>query len=202
MNKKGVLGLQTVGVVLVSVLILAVIVIAMFLATSNLRDAAESSETSQTLRVNNETVTAVSEPVKTLAEQGRRNSQCTVWQVVNATDGVAITTANYTAATATCTIKYSGPGAGGFNGTNWKVSYNVTYNSPYANEITGNTTAGPINFFKQSGTVFTILGIVLIILAIGIIIYAVSRFGGGSSGVGIGGSGIKLGGGAGVSEDL
>ena len=178
MNKKGVIGLDTTKAVLVGVLILAVLTIALLLVLSNLKDTAEFAETKQTYKFVNETVATVDEVYTDLSYQWRRNCAISSVTARNASGGELIAAANYTVSG--CRIKTNGA-TDPQNGTDWKISGIYSYNSQFANDLSGNVSTAPTNFFKQAPTVFTLLGIVLIILVIAIVIGAVAKFGMGVS---------------------
>jgi len=181
-DKKAMMGLDTVKVVLVVLLTLGVIAIAMFVALTSLQPAVESLDRSNTGTVTNESTTKAMNYTWTYtfntSISGQRNPTCTITSVINGTDGVSINSGNYTVPSTLggCNIKASTPSAG-FNSTVWKVSYTYVYASPDSYNAVSNITNGSVNFFKQIPTVFTILGVIVIILAVGIIIVAVMRFG-------------------------
>lgn len=173
-NKKGVLGLETVKVVIITMLTLAVLVIAMFVVLLPLRTAVENIDTQTSSVINDSTQSVVTEVPAKLSVWYYRNPSCTVTQCVNASNGKVISSPNYTANT-DCTITYISADLE-YNRSIWKCNVNVVYDNNGTNQIVDTMINSPIKFFNQTPTFFILLGIVVLILIISVVIVAVTRF--------------------------
>lgn len=191
MNKKGILGLNTVKAVILALLVLAVLVIAMFAILGPLLTSYEDVDVQTVTKYNESIGTVDSTAYVPVAAYSYRNPICTFTQCLNNTAKSDIVPGeNFT--NSSCRVTYSGEkDTGGFNGTAWKCSYTATYDSMGPWNIVQNLTIGPSKFFANVPTFFVLLGVVVLILIIAIVIVAVTRF---SPGIGIGGT--QAGGGA------
>lgn len=169
MVKKGIIGFDTVKVVIVSLLIIAVLAIASFAAITPLNSVANTvglysgTETNESGYVNATGYTLAKSTLTNFASP-------TITAVYNTTNGSLIGSNNYVL---TGNILYNN------TVTNWanvKVSYTYQYNTPAANSVIGNTTVGFGNFFSQVPTIMTLLAVIVLILIIAIVIVAVTRF--------------------------
>ena len=178
MNKRGILGIDTVKAVILALLVMAVFVVVTFLVTTTLRTSVESIDRSQTARVINETVGPVDEAGVTLGKAGYRQVSCTVQLAINATGGKPIAAGNYTSTG--CNIAFplgaTEEAVADYNASNWKVTYSYVYAANYSNALTEYVLVGPGRFFTNVPTFFSLLGVVVLILLISIIIVAVTRF--------------------------
>jgi len=194
MNKKGILGLDTVKAVILSLMVLAVLVIAVFAVLIPLRTSVEGIDARSGSVINDSTVTKVNDAAYTLLPTAYylRNSVCTVSACRNSSNGVAVNAANWSASN--CQVNYAGTGPGSnSNNSIWKCDYSYTYNGNDTNTIVETMTKAPVNFFNNTPTFFTLLGVVVLILIIAIVIVAVTRFSPGAS-IGLGAGGGEGGG--------
>ena len=182
MDKKGIVGLELLMAVIVSLLICGVVVFIGFQVVSDLADVYQGEETLKFAAIVNETVSSVTDgdykPLTALYSSSTPNALCTMMIVINSTNSANI---NATARSdSNCQIKGVAPDAknAGFNNTDWKVTYNYTYNSPYSNDIAGNLSYGSTQFFSNVPIFFTLLGVVVLILIIVVVVLIVTRFGG------------------------
>ena len=185
-DKRGQVGLDIVKGVIMTLLVLTILGVVLFLVFSNLQPVVSNLDTyTNSGSTINETITSVTETGKNLAVYSYDSVVCTITNVINATDGVAIPAANRT--TTNCNLRYSGP-TGIFNNTNWKVSYTYTYrpktSSANANGVGNNISSGIVSFFTYVPTIMAILAVVVIIAAVAILIFYVKGFeGGGEKGI-------------------
>jgi len=187
MDKRGILGLDTVKVFILALMIIAILVIVSFEILTNLRDttynvaAAETTVSftnrTTTLKINDSV--NVANPEKLTIPQGVLPNCALTITVITNTTGSTITSGNYTIAA--CSFYVSGT-SGSSNNSFWNVTGSYTYDSPYVQSLVGNTTKGFTTFFSNVPTFFTLLGVVVLILIIAIVIVAVSRFGVGAIG--------------------
>ncbi len=200
LNKKGVIGLDTVKSVFVWFLVISVLAIAIILSLTSIRTPVESIATTTNV-VFNETISDFNNiTVSNVAEApdlfAFRNSVCSSLTLSNTTSGANIEAANFTINNSGCSVIGTDElNRSLYNGTNVFVSYTSVFSNPETNNIIGNISlAFTDDFFDQTGTIFAILIVIVIILAIAIIIAVVTRFGG--TGGGDGGGGGFSGGGA------
>jgi len=124
-EKRGIALNQAFGAVLTLVLVATLIVIAIYLFVT-LSATFVDLESETTL---NETIGPVTEVGVATANHTKCNFEdFTVLSVANATSGTVITTANYSADSATGVLVYTGEADNleGFNNSNWNITY--TYN--------------------------------------------------------------------------
>lgn len=198
-DKRGILGLETVGAVIIMLLILAVIAIAAFLALDSLLN---SGAVSTTRLVNNfagfgnETITLNDTPTQPATVNGLVGITYTNLIVSNATNN---TLADTVVTTGNFTVNVDGAltttGFAPFNGTTVNVSASSFTNTipSYEVDLVGNVTNGTAEFFANIPTVMVILGAVVIILAVVLIILAVGRISGGARETDLGGGGSSAG---------
>ena len=180
MNKKAILGFDTVKSVILALGIIAIFVVVSMLILVTLRTSIET--------VNIGTGTAINETVTssktaglsaTLSAGAYRNGLCgSITAVYNGTFApISINVANFTQTN--CAVV----NASSMNTYHTSLLFNYPYtiDQPYTNEVVENITKGGSNFFSQVPTFFVLLGVVVLILIIAIVIVAVSRFGGGMS---------------------
>ena len=196
MNKKGVLGLETVKAVILSLLVLAVLTVTVFAILVPLKTSVESIDNQIGVVSVNETPTPFTEvtPYYFSVVNTARNPICTLTRCTNATGlsaTVGITANNYTVNSGQCSIVYAGLVQGYYNNTaGWRCTYTYTYDLNGTNSVTEMMLVGPSSFFQNTPTFFVLLGVVVLILIISIVIVAVTRF---SGGVGMGGGGGSTG---------
>ncbi len=171
-EKKGVLGLETVRVVMIIFLVLAVIAVTIILTTVNLRDVLERIDLTSGNTVNETITPDASGANLTPATGDFQNRICTISFINNET--AVIETGNYTE-TRCIVTNLTGDVL-----SVWNVTYTWSYSSPTTRNIERNISEGLTDFFNNTGTIFSILIVVVIILTIAIIIAVVSRFGGGA----------------------
>jgi len=195
MDKKGVLGLDTVKAVMLGFLILAALGIAIMLALSSLTTTVESIDKTTRGVINETTTEGVSDSNLTslfyAPSEAYRGAVCTNRVYTNSSTGdlVIINSTNLANVTNSGCSFTGGADGELFGNDTWNVSYSVTYSNPSANDISKNiSSALTDDFFNQTGTIFAILIVVVIILSIAIIIAVVIRFGEGA-GVSTGGGG-------------
>lgn len=182
MDKKGIVGLELVVAVIVSLLICGVVVFIGFQVVSDLADVYQGEETLKFATIVNETVSSVTDgdykPLTALYSSATPNALCTMMIVINSTNSANINTT--ARSDSNCQIKGVAPDAknAGFNNTDWKVTYNYTYNTPYVGDISGNLSYGSSQFFSNVPIFFTLLGVVVLILIIVVVVLIVTRFGG------------------------
>ncbi len=192
LNKKGVLGLDTVKSVFVWFLVISILAIVIVLALVSLRTPVENIDKTTDL-IRNETILDLdNNTIKNFAQASSdafRNGVCSIQVVKNITDGKTIVAANYTLSNSGCSIIGSVfLNASGFNGSNVLIDYTSVFSNPQTNNLIRNVSSAlSDDFFDQTGTIFAILIVIVIILAIAIIIAVVTRFGGGAGGGGASG---------------
>ena len=183
MDKKGILGLDTVKAVIMIILVLAILLIASLLALTTLQTTTESIDVKSGNAINESVSSTVNETGATFANLLRNKACGTVTNVLNQStaSNVSLTSGNYTQTG--CTILFSGGAEDGLNINNtvWRVTYTYTYNTPYVAGVVDNISSGGTTFFGYVPTFFILLAVVVLILIIAIVIIAVSRFSGGSS---------------------
>jgi len=189
-EKKGIMGLDNVKAVILTLLIAAVMVIAMFAILVPLRTSVENID-NQALTVINETPITPTDAGVVLVHNPNteRNAVCTITAARNASQAAVIAASNYNVSR--CRLANT---TSTFSDRAWNVTYTVNYDNPQTNSLVENTTLGPINFFTNVPTFFTLLGVIVLVLIIAIIIIAVSRFAAGG-GISAGGMGRGTGGG-------
>jgi len=180
-EKKGVLGLNTVKLVLIIFLVLSVIAVTIILTTVNLRDVLEKIDLDTGNEINETFTPDASGANLTPATGDFQNRVCTISFINNET--AVIVAANYSETN--CIVTNLTDHVLGV----WNATYTWSYSSPTTRNIERNITEGLTDFFSNTGTIFSILIVVVIILTIAIIIAVVSRVGGGA--------GIRRAGGAG-----
>lgn len=175
-DKKGVLGLEMVGTVIVILLVLAVISIAMFVALDSLTTTSviPLRTTSVGSPYINETINLTTSGATPSEVANLSSVTMADVQLYNLTSGAEIQSPNFTTSGAVIT------GAGGsgniFLNQNVLASSNYTHGvASNAVNLASNVTTGTADFFNNIPTVMTILGAVIIILAVVLIILAVGR---------------------------
>lgn len=180
MKKKGVLGLDTVKLVILTLLILAIFVIVLLVILSPLQTTVESIDITNFATTTNETLTTVTEAGESLNVTSTdifRNPVCAINKCLNHTQGgynVTVTPGNYSVTA--CVLSFIGTAASGFNNSNWKCSYNFTYAKPYTRDLVANISSGGTTFFTYVPTFFMLLAVVVMILIIAIVVTVLSRF--------------------------
>ncbi len=179
LNKKGILGLETVRVVIVTLLVLAVTAIAVFLALVSLQSSDLFTDDSLGTLSINESVGPVNETGVDFGNNTLASAVCTITLVLNATDDIVIDAGNYTQTN--CNIAYSAAADSSFNNTLWEVSSTTAYTQTSQVEsdtdsIVNNITNGTTQFFANVPTYMILLGVVVLLLIIAIILVVVSRF--------------------------
>jgi len=183
MNKKGVLGLDTVKGFMLILLVVGLIGFLTVIILSNLNTTTDTILTTQTGGVANESLTSVDAAGENLAVRSfsdYRNLACVVSACINDTAEVVIPITNYSTSYNGCHVSWAGSidDTNNFNSTNWNCTYTYTYVNPEASEVYGNITEGTTKFFSNATTWFTLLTVVIIILIIAVVIYAVNKFSG------------------------
>ena len=180
-NKKGILGLDTVKIVMLSLLVLTVIGIAITLSLISLRDVVEKTDVVEEGVTYIETTTLVNSTTAvyiTGVTGGTRGCSLSGGNFTNSTRFL-IDPANYTIANCTVIALTAGMGSGDLNNTVWNYSGTVKYARPDTYNTERNITRGVTGFFSNTGTFFAILVVVVIIALIAIVIMVVTRLGGG-----------------------
>jgi hypothetical protein len=183
-DKRGILGLETVRVVIVTLLILAVTSIAVFLALVSLQDSNLFVADTGSGTFTNETINltlAGNAPATVDPLTGVVLSSVVVQ---NATDGTnVISGGNWTTSGNLLLAVAASP----FINTNVNVSasFTNTFDSQTTNDtnkIIGNITSGTTDFFANVPTFMVLLGVVVLLLIIAIVLVVVGRFGGTTGG--------------------
>lgn len=182
-DKKGILGLETVQAVIIALLVLAVIAVATFLALDSLVGTGKvlsSTALVSNIPFGNETINLTDTPTQPASVIGFVGVTYTSLFVTNATDGVEITSANFTVDSNGAFVTAVG---GSFNATNVNISSGAWTNTKTSDgqNLVNNVTNGTAQFFANIPTVMIILGAVVIILAVVLIILAVGRISGGAA---------------------
>lgn len=176
MDKKGVLGLDTVKAVMLVLLTLGILLVVSVLILTLLGNSAENAEIKKTGSGTNETITLNASVTDYLAPVYLRNCEATVAYISNNSNVASIlTSGNYTQSG--CGIT-STSAASLYEGQTVNVTYTYTYNSNNTNMVVTQTTKGAGVFFTYAPTFFILLAVVVLILIIAIVIVAVQRFGG------------------------
>jgi hypothetical protein len=179
-NYKGILGLNTVKAFIVVILALAIIAVITLIVLGSL-----STETMVTMGgrpieivVTNETTSSITQVPQNLKYATENSIVCSDFLIVNSSEGILISSTNYTA-TSSCTIAITSGANMSFNNSDWLVSYTANYkNRDEIQGVVANTSTGIIGFFGNSLTFFALLGVVVIILIISLVVVVVNRFGG------------------------
>jgi len=192
LDKKAVLGLDTVKSAFILLLIIAIIAIAMILTLSSLRTITDTTMMTS-VDIVNQTSTSVNES-GTVIPGTLLLRNCVASDIIatNASvGGELIESANYTITN--CRIIYKGE-SGGYNNSIYNLTASYTYSDPETTDILSNISSASSTFFASTGTIFAILIVVVIILAIAIIIAVVSGFGGAGGRIGGGRTSSEVGG--------
>lgn len=182
-NKKGILGLETVRIVIVTLLILGVTAIAVFLALTSLQDSNIFQNSSASGQFGNETILLSSTGAAPNSVNGLGNVVLTTVLVVNATGGeIVVEEGNFTIAGGVFTNLTDSP----YNLNNINVTANFTHEVTSSavnatDAIIGNVTSGTSDFFANVPTFMVLLGVVVLLLIIAIVLIVVGRFGGSSA---------------------
>ena len=175
MDKKGILGLDTVKAVMLVLLTLAILVITSFVILGYLQTSVETADLSNGAVFNKSTATVVNGTgayVTGTTPTIYRNCLLSITSTTSP-NGSVIASSDYSITG--CLIKAPEVNAT-YNNTIWYVNGTFTYDQPYTNNVVGNITTGSTNFFAQVPTFFVLLGVVVLILIIAIVIIAISRF--------------------------
>ncbi len=192
-DKKGILGLETVRVVIVTLLILAVITIASFLALTSLQTPIDTID-AQSATITNESGGFINITGYTLTDAtkfGFKSPVITLVVNTTANDGTVVLSGNYT-------VDADGivTNASVTNYASVNISYTYSFlgdASEQTTRITGNMTSGTTQFFANVPTYMILLGVIVLLLIIAIVLVVVGRFGE-SSTVRTGGSELTGGG--------
>jgi multisubunit Na+/H+ antiporter MnhC subunit len=172
MNKSGQTGGVVTGLVFgVATLIVATIVALVIVSNVGTIDD-DIYTTVDGGTVTNETVTTFNDTVgDVLAKFGTKsNVECTGSALVNASNGVAIPTANWSVAKTTCVL--TGLNSNVYLGYDVKMTYTWTYRATTdaANNMQGNFTGGIDNISGKIPTVLLIAAIVLILGVLAVLV--------------------------------
>lgn len=190
MNKKGVLGFDTVTAFIVLVLIVAVTAIAAFLAVSVLQTPVDNENTLSFGPIVNETGAYLNQTGYTITGATLANFSgsfvvTNVWNSTTAGLGyynLSIPAANFSAEAATGILRNGTANPGQY--TNVSFTYTYAYLGKASTQTTSlinNLTSGTTDFFSNASTFFTLLGVVVILLIIVLVLIAIRRFEGGTS---------------------
>jgi len=162
-DKKGVFGLTSVQAFFAIILGLALLSYVIIIIMGSLQGTTILSQDSLS-KVNESNGYFLNTTTNTLLQSAQPGfSLISVTQVVNTSDGVIVTDANYTVTGGTIV------GTGKQNWTDVKISYTYRADSSYQKSltgITGNTSLGITNFFGNISPVYAILAILVIILVL------------------------------------
>ena len=191
LNNKAQLGLSTVKVIMIGFLVLGVIAVAIVLSITLLRDVTDKVDILSASVTNVSTVANVSSEgnqINVTDTNTLRNCALTVTAIsstVNSSCESGINSANFTVTQ--CGLNFASTSAtddGCYNNTLWNFTGSYSYNSNDINDLSTNISSGLVDFFNETGTIFSILIVIIIILAIAILIAVVSRFQGASGSAG------------------
>jgi hypothetical protein len=160
MKKKGQMGLESaISVVLIVGLVFLILATLAYIGVKY----GDATSIDTTLTKLNDTLTTVDGVGEYLSVASYRNVVCSVLTIQNATSGHVIST-NYTATN--CLIKSTQP-LGGFNNTNWNVSYTYTFDlATVATNVTDDMNTEIKNNSSITGIILTVslIGIILAVL--------------------------------------
>jgi len=179
MNKKGILGLDTAKLFVLAILVLVIISVVTLIVLDSVGDVQEDAYGGA---LSNTTTTTVINVTGGVYPTGlsSANTDCTltVSIMTNASTGNTVPSTNYTITG--CTIGCVLGGCKNYNNSLWNVT--GTYTQPSASKyIVYNTSSSLSDFFEDSGTWFTLIGVVIIILIIAVVIVVVNKFGAGGN---------------------
>lgn len=120
----------------------------------------------------NETLTTVTETGEDFTDSTLRNAACTLGIVTNATGGETIAAGNYTQTN--CNL--ASAAGGGYNNTNWNVTYTSQYDADTVASLAGNATIGAIADIPEWLPVIVVVVIAAVILGL---VYFFRQSGGG-----------------------
>ena len=167
--------METVKAVVLAFLIIGVLAMAIILSLTTIRNTADNIDI--TTGKLNETVYLGDTGNATSVANIRGVSLSSIIMSNSTTGGGVVPATNYT----TSNGYLYGVAGGAYNNSVVRIQSSYSYPSPSSTNVVGNITSGLTTFFRNTGTIFSILAVIVIILAITIIIYAVSRFGGGTT---------------------
>jgi len=174
-GKKGAGGLDIAIKVFSALMILGVMGFVFVIIFGNLGDTAEDAmPVRQSLTIINETLTSVDHLGEFLVHYTDLDPVCTIGIVSNASSGDTIGSGNYTQTN--CHLAHPtgiGGNEGGFNNSDWHVTYTYTNRDPSARDVPLNLTDAASSFFGNAGTWLTLLSIVIIITIITLVLIRV-----------------------------
>ena len=177
---KGVAGLTILLSLVVMLFVIGLLVMIFTILGSKLET---STYDTTTATVKNETLTTVNEAGENFAKATLRDVSCTVSYCINASSNSVIPTANYTRTN--CHVAYShAKDTAGFNNTNWKCTYDYTYEADNtATNVmndTRNSVAGVTDWFD----IFIVIGAMVVLILLTVIIITAIRSSGMVAGAG------------------
>ncbi|MFB6246870.1 MAG: hypothetical protein ABEI74_04755 [Candidatus Pacearchaeota archaeon] len=175
-DKKGVMGLNVAKQFLVVLLALVIIGVTALIVFQSLGDSSAIDSTS-TKTVNNETGAFINSTGYEFNKQGV--GTISVIEARNASDGTVIGSGNYTVNNSADPIVLLNATTTTFSDVN--IDYNYEVDSGEQNTI-DNASSGISDFFANTGTWLSLLGVVILILIISAVIFVVNRFGGSNKG--------------------
>lgn len=178
MNKKGILGLDTVKAVMLALIVITLLAVTAIAILVPMMNTADTVDPGTTVAFVNQTTSIkmnTSQTATLFTFSSLRNCQMTVTTVINTTGTVIAATGNYTVSG--CSISATATPSASANNTFWNVTGTYNYDSATTGIIVGNLTTGTDGFFSNVPTFFVLLGVVVLILVLAIVIVAASRLG-------------------------
>jgi len=181
---KGVAGLTILLSLVVMLFVIGLLVMIFAIMSGKMQDTDTLYTRSGNTAVVNDTLTTVAETGENFDQYAYRGAVCNaVSSVLNATDGIVISSGNYTQTN--CAIAFKTGGTVGFNNTNWKVTYTYNYLEDGSGAVstindTGNSIASVTDWFD----IFIVIGAMVVLILLTVVIITSIR----SSGMVAGGS--------------
>ena len=177
MKKKAVLGLDTAKLFIIAILALVIVSVVVLIVLDELDDIQPNAfggtlaNTTTSTVVN---VTYVTYP--TGLSSSSPDCILTISAATNASTGDLIPTTNYTIDGCSISCPSTAASCYKYNNSLWNIS--GTYTTSSQSKVMVYNTSGAISeFFEETGTWFTLIGIIIIILIIAVVIVVINRFG-------------------------
>ncbi len=176
MKKKAILGLDTAKLFVLAILVIVIVSVVTLIILDSIGDIQPNAYGSSLSNTTTSTVVNYSSSAyPTGLSSANLDCVLTVGVMTNATSGDIIPSTNYTITD--CSISCIPGACPAFNNSLWNVTGAYTQSSASKN-IVYNTSNSLSEFFEDSGTWFTLIGVVIIILIIAVVIVVVNRFSG------------------------
>ena len=163
-SDKGTAGLTVLLSVVTMIFVIGLLIMIFALMNSEVMDSSIMYDPTS-LSVDNETLTTVDDTGEDFSVVNLRNVVCTLTGVWNASDGVAIASANYTQTN--CHIANATTTFGGYN---WNVSYDYTYDLARESVSVVNDTTTSISGTVDWFPLFIVITAMVVLILLTVII--------------------------------